>query len=71
LTGYIQHHAGSSLATATKQGQSLLMSHLSSQAFIQGINDDFLIAAGITAISFIPIILMHSKKTVQPLPSNK
>lgn len=71
LTGYIQHQAGSSLATATKQGQSLLMSHLSSQAFIQGINDDFLIAAGITAISFVPIILMRSKKHVQPIPSNK
>jgi MFS transporter, DHA2 family, multidrug resistance protein len=62
LTNYIQHNAGSSLATATKQGQSILMSHVSSQAFIQGINDDFLIAAGITTICFIPVILMHSKK---------
>jgi MFS transporter, DHA2 family, multidrug resistance protein len=62
LTTYIQHNAGSSLATATKQSQSILMSHVSSQAFIQGINDDFLIAAGITTICFIPIILMHSKK---------
>ena len=62
LTTYIQHNAGSSLTTATKQGQSILMSHVSSQAFIQGINDDFLIAAGITTICFIPVILMHSKK---------
>jgi len=62
LTTYIQHNAGSSLATATKQGQSILMSHVNSQAFIQGINDDFLIAAGITTICFIPVILMHSKK---------
>ena len=62
LTTYIQHNAGSSLATATRQSQSVLISHVSSQAFIQGVNDDFLIAAGITAIAFIPIILMHSKK---------
>jgi MFS transporter, DHA2 family, multidrug resistance protein len=62
LTTYIQHNAGSSLATATRQSQSILISHISSQAFIQGVNDDFLIAAGITAIAFIPIILMHSKK---------
>jgi len=62
LTTYIQHNAGSSLASATKQSQSILMSHISSQAFIQGIKDDFLIAAGITTICFVPIILMHSKK---------
>jgi DHA2 family multidrug resistance protein len=62
LTAYIQHNAGSSLASATKQSQSILMSHVNSQAFIQGINDDFLIAAGITTICFIPVILMHSKK---------
>jgi len=62
LATYIQHNAGSSLATATKQSQSIIMSHVSSQSFIQGINDDFLLAAFITSISFIPIILMHSKK---------
>jgi DHA2 family multidrug resistance protein len=62
LTTYIQHNAGSSLVNATKQSQSVLMSHISSQAFIEGINDDFLIAAGITAILFIPIFFMHSKK---------
>lgn len=62
LANYIQHHAGGSLATAMKQGQSILMSNVSSQAFIQGINDDFLIAGGITMISFIPIMLMRSKK---------
>jgi MFS transporter, DHA2 family, multidrug resistance protein len=62
LTMYIQHNAGSSFAVATKQSQSVLISHVRSQAYIQGINDDFLIAAGITAVSFIPILLMHNKK---------
>ena len=62
LAGYIQHSAGSSAVTAVKQGQSVLMSHASTQAFIEGINDDFLIAAGITALCFIPIIFMRKKK---------
>jgi len=62
LTTYIQHNAGSSLANATKQSQSILMSHVSSQSFIQGIDDDFLIAAAISSISVIPILLMHTKK---------
>ena len=38
------------------------MSNVSSQAFIQGINDDFLLAAGITMLGFIPIMLLKSKK---------
>jgi DHA2 family multidrug resistance protein len=62
LAVYIQHTAGGTFVTALKQGQAVLMSHVGSQAFIQGVNDDFMIAAGITAISFVPIFLMHSKK---------
>jgi DHA2 family multidrug resistance protein len=59
---YIQQHGGGSFGTALKQGQSLLMSNVSSQAFIQGIDDDFLIAALITMVGFIPILLLKSKK---------
>jgi len=62
LTSYIQHNAGSSLASATRQSQSILLSHVGSQAYIQGINDDFLVAACITAVGILPILLMHSKK---------
>jgi len=35
---------------------------VSSQAFIQGINDDFLLAAGITMLGFIPILMLRSNK---------
>lgn len=62
LSGYIQQHSGSSAALATKQSQSVLMSHIGTQAFIQGINDDFLIAAAITALCFIPILFMRKKR---------
>lgn len=62
LAYYIQQHAGSSLTTAMKQGQSLLLSHVNNQAFIQGVDDDFLVAALITCIGLIPILLMKTKK---------
>jgi MFS transporter, DHA2 family, multidrug resistance protein len=62
IANYIQHNAGSSAAVAAKQSQSVLMSHVSSQAFIQGINDDFLIAASITFLCILPIFFMRQKK---------
>jgi len=63
LAYFVQQHAGGSLSTALKQSKSLIMSNVSSQAFIQGIDDDFLLAALITMIGFVPIILMRSKKS--------
>lgn len=59
---FIQQHGGGSFTTALKQGQSILMSNIGTQAFIQGVNDDFLIAALISLLAFIPIILLKSKK---------
>jgi len=59
---YIQQHGGGSFTTAMKQGQSLLMGNVTSQAFIQGIDDDFLLAALISMIGFIPIVFLKSKK---------
>jgi MFS transporter, DHA2 family, multidrug resistance protein len=59
---FIQQHGGGSFATALKQGQSILMSNIGTQAFIQGVNDDFLIAAFISMLGFIPILLLKSKK---------
>jgi len=59
---YIQQHAGGSFATALKQGQSILMSNVTTQAFIQGVNDDFLIAALISMVGFLPILMLKSKK---------
>ena len=67
IATYITHNAGSSYATALKQSQSILMSNVSSQAFIQGINDDFLLAAAITMLGFIPILMLKSKKKINPI----
>lgn len=67
IATYVQQNAGSSPAVALKQSQSIIMQHVSLQSFIQGVNDDFIVAACITAISFIPIILMRSKKKQQKI----
>ena len=65
LTGYIQHTAGSSIGTAAMQAKSVLISHVSSEAFIQGIDDDFLIAAIITLIGGIPVFWLHTRKKLE------
>lgn len=62
LTQFIQHQTGASLTTAMKQAQSVLMSNVSTQAFIEGVNDDFMVAALITALTIFPILKMRSKK---------
>ena len=46
----------------SRQSQALLLSNLSKQAYIQGIDDDFLLAGIITLIGGIPIIFLHTKK---------
>ena len=61
LAFHIQHFAGSSYSIAMRQGRSELFSNISSQAFISGVNDDFLLASCITLLGFIPVFLMRSK----------
>ncbi|MCL2596195.1 MAG: DHA2 family efflux MFS transporter permease subunit [Paludibacter sp.] len=60
----IQHFGGSSQAIATQQAHSELLSNVSNQAFISGVNDDFMVATIIAAIGFIPIFFMWSKKKI-------
>jgi MFS transporter, DHA2 family, multidrug resistance protein len=58
----IMHTTGSNYGEAMKQGQMLLASHIARQSYIQGINDDFLIAAALTLIGAIPVFWLHTKK---------
>lgn len=66
LSYFIQAHGGSTMSTAIKQGQSLMISNVSKQAYIQGIDDNFLVAALITVIGLIPTIILRSKKHSTP-----
>lgn len=61
LAAFAQQHMGSNLATAAQQGKYMLMSHISKQAYIQGIDDDFWIAAILTLVAIIPVVIMRVK----------
>lgn len=62
LAHFAQQSVGSNAATAAQQGRYMIMQHVSKQAYIAGIDDDFWIAALITFMSLIPIIIMKTKK---------
>jgi MFS transporter, DHA2 family, multidrug resistance protein len=62
LGGYIQHTIGGTTAVATKLGQSVVMTQVNKEAFIQGVDDDFLIAGLITILGAIPIFWFHVSK---------
>jgi MFS transporter, DHA2 family, multidrug resistance protein len=72
LKFHLQYEAGSSPSNVTRQGQALLISNLSKQAYVEGINDDFLLAGIITLIGGIPVIFLHTKKNKIPnLPTHE
>lgn len=62
IKNYMQTEAGSSPSMAARQSQGMLLSNLNKQAYIQGIDDDFLLAGIFTLIGGIPIIFLHTKK---------
>jgi DHA2 family multidrug resistance protein len=69
---YLQYQSGSSPSNSSRQSQALLMSNLTKQAYIQGVNDDFLLAGIVTLIGGIPILFLHTKKSkTQNLPVNE
>ena len=59
----IQYNAGTSPANAVKLSQTAILTNLTKQAYVQGINDDFLFAGIITLIGGIPIFFSSFKKT--------
>jgi DHA2 family multidrug resistance protein len=59
---HLVHEAGSTPANAVKQSQALLYSNVVKQAYIEGINDDFLLAGIITLVGGIPIFFLHTRK---------
>jgi MFS transporter, DHA2 family, multidrug resistance protein len=71
LTSYVTSVTGNVGPNAAKQAQYILQSNLTKQAFIESIDDDFLLAAIITVISAIPVFFLKgSKKKMQPQMSN-
>jgi MFS transporter, DHA2 family, multidrug resistance protein len=68
---YVQHEAGSTAANALRQGQMLIQTHLNKEAFIQSVDDDFLVATLFTLIGAIPIFWLRIKKKQAGKPAPK
>jgi DHA2 family multidrug resistance protein len=66
LGSYVTSVTGNVGPTAVKQAQYILQSNITKQAFIQSIDDDFLLAAIITLVSVVPVFFLKgSKKKLQ------
>jgi len=61
LQNYAQRTVGSSPAVVAQQGQTLLVSNIAKQAYIQGVDDDFLLVAVITILGSAPVFLLRRK----------
>ena len=56
------HNSGSSPALANKQSQAMIVGQLNKESYIQGIDDDFLVAGLFTLIGGIPVLFLRIKK---------
>jgi DHA2 family multidrug resistance protein len=63
ISSHVQYNSGSSPMEAPRQSQYMLLGNVNKQAYIQGINDDFLLAGIITAVGVIPILFLRTKKS--------
>lgn len=62
LTNHIVQSTGNSLSNATTQSAGIIASQVNKEAFIQSIDDDFLVASIITVLGVIPVLLLHARK---------
>jgi len=66
LGSYVTSVTGNVGSNALKQAQFILQSNITKQAFIQSIDDDFMLAAIITLVSAVPVFFLKgSKKKIQ------
>ncbi len=61
LQRFAQQAIGGTGGEAAARAKALLGEHLAQQAFVQAVNDDFLLAAGITIVGVVPILFLRSK----------
>ncbi len=63
LRYFAQRAVGGTAAEAQARAQALAYSHISRQAFVSAVNDDFLVAAGITIVCLFVILFLRSRKS--------
>jgi DHA2 family multidrug resistance protein len=72
IADHLQANTGSSRSLATRQSQIIIVSQANKEAYISGIDDDFLVAGSITILGLIPIFRLHTKKKEKlPITNNK
>ena len=62
ITDFVAHNVGGSASEIAMRAKALIAQNVISQAFVQGINDDFLAGAFFTIIILIPVFLLKFKK---------
>ncbi len=62
INNQVVQYAGYSYSNASKQGQSEIVNNVKKQAYIQGIDDDFFLAALVSILGAIPVIFLIYKK---------
>jgi len=59
---FVQQTRGLTAADAASAARILLGTHVSQQAFVRAVSDDFFISAAISAVAFIPVIFLKTAK---------
>ena len=69
LRSFVQQTTGGSGAELFAKAKGLIIQNISSQAFVRGIDDDFLAGAMITVLIIIPLVFLkyHKKKNGQKI----
>jgi DHA2 family multidrug resistance protein len=62
LTRFSMNALGGNQTLAAMRAKALIASHISTQAFIEAVCDDFLVASIITIVAIVPILLLRTKK---------
>jgi MFS transporter, DHA2 family, multidrug resistance protein len=62
LKYFVQNTTGGTLADAALRSRFIIQSHVMTQAFVQAVDDDFLIAACATAFCILPVLILPNPK---------
>jgi DHA2 family multidrug resistance protein len=62
LTHFSMDALGGNQALAAMRAKALIASHISTQAFISSVGDDFLVASMITIAALVPILFLRVRK---------
>lgn len=63
IQGFVQQSTGGSGSQLLTKSKVLIAQHLANQAFVQSVDDDFLIAAGITFLCLVPLFFLRYRKS--------